>query len=43
VQGDEDLDLWTKGKKKTVREVNRVPSLGGHHREERASMGQREI
>jgi hypothetical protein len=36
-QGDEDLALWTKGKKK----VDRVPSLGPHHREERANSGQK--
>jgi hypothetical protein len=39
-QGDEDLALWTKGKKKVGRGVDRVPSLGPHHRgvEERAAM-----
>jgi hypothetical protein len=42
VQGDEDLSLWTKGKKKTGGEVGRVPSLGPHHGEERAAVGRRE-
>jgi hypothetical protein len=37
VSGDEELALWTKGKKKTGVEVGRVPSLGPHHREERAA------
>jgi hypothetical protein len=39
VSSDEDLALWTKGKKKT----GRVPSLGPHHEEERAAaVGKRE-
>jgi hypothetical protein len=44
VPGDEDLALWTKGKKKTTVEVGRVPSLGPHHKEERATttVGRRE-
>jgi hypothetical protein len=42
MQGDENLALWTKGKKKADGEVGRVPSLGPHHREERATVGRRE-
>jgi hypothetical protein len=41
-QGDEDLALWTKGKKKTDRGGRQGPSLGPHHREERATVGRRE-
>jgi hypothetical protein len=43
VHGDEDLALWRKGKKKTDEEVGKVPSLGPHHREERETVGKREI